>query len=91
MRDIGPPGGGKRVLLLRSLNYSTTGEEVVRRMSHEIARLAGKVGREREAESAICRVVVVVDRTSRNSWGFGFVELATPEVSSSLTVFASIS
>jgi RNA-binding protein 5/10 len=81
MRDIGSPGGGKRVLLLRGMNYHTTGEEVMRRISHEIARLVGKVGRERDAETAIVRVVRIVDREARNIWGFGFVELATPEVS----------
>ena len=36
MRDIGSPGGGKRVLLLRGMNYHTSGEEVIRRFSHEI-------------------------------------------------------
>ena len=81
MRDIGSPGGGKRVLLLRGMNYHSTGEEVIRRFSQEIARLVGKVGRERDAETAIVRVVRIVDRESRSSWGFGFVELATPEVS----------
>ena len=81
MRDIGAPGGGKRVLLMRGMNYHTTGEEMIRRLSHEIARLVGKPGRERDAETAIVRVVRIVDRETRNSWGFGFVELATPEVS----------
>ena len=80
MRDIGSPGGGKRVLLLRSMNYHTSGEEVIRRLSFEIARLVGKPGREIEAESAIVRVVRIVDRDLRSSWGFAFVELATPEV-----------
>lgn len=81
MRDIGSPGGGKRVLLLRSMNFHTSGEEMIRRFSHEIARLVGKVGRERDAEKAIVRVVRIIDLASRSSWGFGFVELATPEVS----------
>ncbi len=81
MRDIGSPGGGKRVLLLRATNYHTSGEEVIRRLSQEIARLVGKVGRERDAETAIVRVVRIVDRESRSSWGFAFVELATPEAS----------
>ena len=81
MRDIGSPGNGQRVLLLRGLNYHSKGDEIVWRLSQEIARLVGKVGREKEAEGTICRLVLIVDRAARSSWGYGFVELATPEVS----------
>lgn len=81
MRDIGSPGGGKRVLLLRGLDSMTTPDEVIRRIGQEIARMVGKQGRESEAESSIVRVVLIVDKSARSSWGYGFVELATSEVS----------
>jgi hypothetical protein len=80
MRDVGQPGGGKRVLLLRGLDPRTYGDEVARRIAQEIARLLGKQGREREAEAAICRVVMIVDRVGSQSWGLSFVELIAPEV-----------
>jgi RNA-binding protein 5/10 len=76
MRDVGQPGGGKRVLLSR-----THGDEVVRRVAQEIARLLGKQGSEKQAEAAISRVVMVVDRVGSMSWGLSFVELVTAEVS----------
>jgi len=81
MRDIGTPGGGNRVLLLRSLNFRTSGEEIIRRLGQEIARMLEKGGREKEAEGAICRVAVVIDKETKSRWGFAFVELATTEVS----------
>lgn len=81
MRDIGPPSPGNRVLLLRGLNFHSSGEDIIRRVSQEIARMLGKVGREKEAEKAICRVALVVDRETGSKWGFAFVELATTEVS----------
>lgn len=81
MRDIGPPGGGKRVLLLRGLDPESSANGVIRRIAEEVARLVGKIGREREAEGTICRVVLIVDRYSHESWGYAFVELATSEVS----------
>ena len=81
MRDIGTPGEGNRVLLLRSLNFRTTGEEITRRLAQEIARMLEKSGREKEAEGAICRVALVVDKETKSRWGFAFVELATTEVS----------
>ncbi|KAK8861328.1 hypothetical protein IAR55_002147 [Kwoniella newhampshirensis] len=87
MRDIGPPGGGKRVLLLRGLDSGTTADEVSKRMSQEIARMMGKIGREIAAESTIVRTVLIVDRTARSSWGYGFIELATSELASALLPF----
>lgn len=81
MRDIGPAGAGKRVLLLRGLDYHASSTDVLRRLAQEIARMLGKVGREKEAEKAVCRSVVMIDRAGRSSWGFGFVELATADVS----------
>lgn len=81
MRDIGTPGGGNRVLLLRSLNFRSTGDEIARRLGQEIARMLQKGGREKEAEGAICRIAVVVDKETKSRWGFAFVELATTEVS----------
>jgi RNA-binding protein 5/10 len=86
MRDIGAPGGGKRVLLLRGVEAGTHGAEVARRLGQEIARMVGKLGREKEAETAVTRVVLIVDRSSRESWGFCFAEFATAEVSISETV-----
>jgi RNA-binding protein 5/10 len=83
MRDIGSAGGGNRVLLLRGLNFHSTGEDLVHRLGQEIARMVGKQGREHEAESAICRVALVIDRETRSKWGFAFIELATTEVSMS--------
>lgn len=87
MRDIGSPGGGKRVLLLRGLDSMTTTDEVIRRIGQEIARMVGKQGRESEAESSIVRVVLIVDKSARSSWGYGFVELATSELASALLPF----
>ncbi|WWD16770.1 hypothetical protein CI109_101202 [Kwoniella shandongensis] len=87
MRDIGSPGGGKRVLLLRGLDSGTTANEVVSRMSQEIARMMGKIGREIAAEGTIVRVVLILDRAARSSWGYGFIELATAELASALLPF----
>lgn len=82
-RDIGTPGGGKRVLLLRMLDWDTRGDEITWRLSQEIARMIGKQGRGKEAEQCIVRVVTIHDKVGRGaSWGFAFVELVTTEVSS---------
>lgn len=85
-RDIGQPGGGSRVLLLRGLDPGTYAGEVVRRLAEEITRMLGK-GSQRDAEACIARVVMVVDRASSISWGFAFVELVTPELASALMPF----
>ncbi|ORY25257.1 hypothetical protein BCR39DRAFT_292207 [Naematelia encephala] len=87
MRDIGPPGPGKRVLLLRGLDYHASANEVARRLGQEVARMLGKQGREREAEKTVCRVVLIVDRESRSSWGFAFVELVTAELAAAMLPF----
>ncbi|WVR04075.1 hypothetical protein IAU60_001074 [Kwoniella sp. DSM 27419] len=87
MRDIGTPGDGKRVLLLRGLDSGTSGEEVITRMSQEVARMLGKSGREAEAENTIVRMVLVIDRDAHSSWGYGFVELATAELASAMLPF----
>ncbi|WVQ83535.1 hypothetical protein IAT38_005676 [Cryptococcus sp. DSM 104549] len=87
MRDIGAPGGGMRVLLLRGLDATTTTEEIVHRMGEEIARMMGKGGREQLAESTVVRAILIVDRAARSSWGYGFVELATAELASALLPF----
>jgi RNA-binding protein 5/10 len=81
-RDIAAAGSakGKRVILLRGLNYHSGHELIVRRLGEEITRMVGKRGQERWAESAICRLVLIGDRYTRKSWGYGFVELATVEV-----------
>ena len=81
-RHIGQPGGGKRVLLFRMLDWHTRGEEIIWRTSQEIARLLNKIGIEKEAESCIVRVATIQDKAGRGaSWGFAFVELVTSEVS----------
>lgn len=81
-KDIGPFGGGNRVLLLQGLDWGTGGEEIIRRLSYEIARMLGKTGREREAELSICRVALIRDKSGfKKNWGFAFVELITAEVS----------
>lgn len=81
-RDIGTPGGGKRVLLLRMLDWSTRGDEIIWRLAQEITRMTGKQGRENEAEQCIVRVATIHDKVGRGaSWGFAFVELVTTEVS----------
>lgn len=85
-RDIGQPGGGQRVLLLRGLDPGTYAGEVVRRLAEEIVRMLGK-GSQRDAEACISRVAMVVDRASSISWGFAFVELVTPELASALMPF----
>nr|XP_019049931.1 hypothetical protein I302_00351 [Kwoniella bestiolae CBS 10118]OCF28861.1 hypothetical protein I302_00351 [Kwoniella bestiolae CBS 10118] len=87
MKDIGVFGAGKRVLLLRGLDASTTSQDIVSRMSEEIARMMGKVGREIAAESTIVRAVLIVDRSVRSSWGYAFVELATSELAAALLPF----
>jgi len=82
-RHIGQPGGGKRVLLLRMLDWNTRGEEIIWRVSQELARLLHKQGQEKEAEGCIVRVATIHDKAGRGaSWGFAFVELVTSEVSS---------
>lgn len=81
MRDIGHAGAGNRVLLLRGLNFHSSGEDIVKKLGQEIARMVGKQGREKEAEATICRVALVVDRETKSKWGFAFVELVTAEVS----------
>jgi RNA-binding protein 5/10 len=81
-RHIGQPGGGKRVLLLRMLDWNTRGEEIIWRISQEIARLLHKQGEDKEAEGCIVRAATIQDKAGRGaSWGFAFVELVTPEVS----------
>ncbi|WWC68946.1 uncharacterized protein I206_102882 [Kwoniella pini CBS 10737] len=87
MKDIGTFGGGKRVLLLRGLDASTTANDLISRMSQEIARMMGKVGKEIAAESSIVRVILIVDRNVRSSWGYAFVELATAELAAALLPF----
>jgi RNA-binding protein 5/10 len=81
-RDIAAAGSakGKRVVLLRGLNYHSSHELIVRRLSEEICRMLGRFGQEKRAEGAICRLILIGDRTTRKSWGYGFVELATVEV-----------
>lgn len=83
MRDIGAPGEGQRVLLLRHLDQGTYSGEVTRRLAEEISRMIGK-GSERDAEAAISRVVMITDRDSSAPWGFAFVELVTPELATAL-------
>ena len=81
-RDIGPPGGGKRVLLLRMLDWNTGGDEIIRRLAQEITRMIGKQGKELEAQRSIIRVATIHDKVGRgSSWGFAFVELVSNEVS----------
>ena len=85
-RHIGQPGGGKRVLLFRMLDWNTRGDEIIWRASQEIARSLNKVGREKEAEGCIVRVATIQDKAGRGaSWGFAFVELVTSEVGHPLT------
>ncbi|TXT11024.1 hypothetical protein VHUM_01775 [Vanrija humicola] len=83
MRDIGSPGEGQRVLLLRHLDQGTYAGEVTRRLAEEISRMIGK-GSERDAEAAISRVVMITDRGTSEPWGFAFVEVVTPELATAL-------
>ncbi|WVQ94318.1 hypothetical protein IAU59_001397 [Kwoniella sp. CBS 9459] len=87
MRDISTPGDGKRVLLLRGLDSNTTAKDVILRISQEVARMMGRTGQEAAAESAIVRVILIVDRFARSSWGYAFVELSTAELASALLPF----
>ncbi|WWD08598.1 hypothetical protein V865_006711 [Kwoniella europaea PYCC6329] len=87
MKDIGVFGAGKRVLLLRGLDASTTSNDIVSRVSQEIARMMGKIGKEIAAESTIVRVIMIVDRNVRSNWGYAFVELATAELAAALLPF----
>ncbi|WVQ73895.1 hypothetical protein IAR50_003476 [Cryptococcus sp. DSM 104548] len=86
-RDIGVAGGGKRVLLIRGLTHSTTSADVIYAVSKEIARMMGRQGMESKAESTIVRTVMIVEKGSRNSWGFAFVELASGELAAALLPF----
>ncbi|OCF30828.1 hypothetical protein I316_07551 [Kwoniella heveanensis BCC8398] len=87
MRDISTPGDGNRVLLLRGLDSNTTAKEIIVRMSHEVARMMGRTGQEAAAESTIVRVILIVDRFARSSWGYAFVELSTAELASAMLPF----
>lgn len=80
MRDVGPMGGGNRVLVLRQLDAGTRAEAVIKRVSEEIAKLLSRAGQEALAEQAIHRVVMIVDKAGGQGWGICFVELATTEV-----------
>lgn len=84
-RDIGAPGAGGRVLLVRGLDPGTYVGEVTRRFADEIARMLGKDVR--QAETTITRVVMINDRATGNSWRFAFVELASPELAAALLPF----
>ncbi|KAK4685451.1 hypothetical protein P7C73_g4697, partial [Tremellales sp. Uapishka_1] len=86
-RDIGKADGGNRVLLLSQLDPGTSAQEILRRLGEEIARLVGKEGRGREAEATVARVVSIVHRESRNSWGFAFIELVTSQLACALLGF----
>ncbi|ORX36419.1 hypothetical protein BD324DRAFT_628787 [Kockovaella imperatae] len=87
MRDIGPPGGGNRVLLLRGLSHHSTPGEISFRVGEEIARLVGRPGQGDEAQRAVVRLVSIVDRAARNSWGYCFVEFATVELATAMLAF----
>ncbi|RXK38839.1 hypothetical protein M231_03895 [Tremella mesenterica] len=84
MRDIGQPGDGKRVLLLRELDHRVQGTEIIRRMAQEISKMMGRIGTEMEAEGAITRVIRIVDRRTRQGCGLAFVELVTTELATQL-------
>lgn len=84
-RDIGAPGAGGRVLLVRGLDPGTYVGEVTRRFADEIARMLGKDVR--QAETTITRVVMINDRATGNPWRFAFVELASPELAAALLPF----
>lgn len=84
-RDIGAPGAGGRVLLVRGLDPGTYVGEVTRRFADEIARLLGKDVR--QAETTITRVVMINDRATGNPWRYAFVELASPELAAALLPF----
>jgi hypothetical protein len=76
MRDIGPPGNGNRVLLVRGLNSQTSQEEVRDRLSAEIVRLAETMpssdrGKVVDGRQAIKRVVIIRHRNTKTSIRIG--------------------
>ena len=71
-RDIG--SAPTPVVLLRLLDKSTTIEDI-----HKALRIAEGPGR--EGAIGMKRIILVVDRLARSSWGFAFVEFEEVEVS----------
>jgi len=89
MRDIGPPGNGNRVLLVRGLNSQTSQEEVRDRLSAEIVRLAETMpshgrGKVVDGRQAIKRVVIIRHRNTKTSIGLAFVEFVFTELAAAL-------
>ena len=89
MRDIGPPGNGNRVLLIRGLDAQTSQEEVRDRLSAEIVRLAASSpsngrGPVTDGRQAIRRVVIIRYKNTKISTGLAFVELVSTEVAAAL-------
>jgi hypothetical protein len=84
----GPPGNGNRSLLIRGLDGSTQPEAIRDRLGAEIVRLAAmdKVhpATISDGRAGIKRIVLIRDKHNKNLAGFGFVELATTELASSL-------
>ena len=87
LRDVGSGANNNRVLLLRGLNYYSTPAEIIARLGQEIARLVGNTARPAQGEKTICRLVLMLDKNARTSWGYGFVELATHQLAAALLAF----
>lgn len=89
MRDIGPPGNGNRVLLVRGLDPQTSQEEVRDRLSAEIVRLAATMpgdgrGSVTDGRQAIRRVVIIRYKNTKISTGLAFVELVSTDIAVAL-------
>ncbi len=76
------------MLLLRGLDMTTEAETVRDRVGEEISRLAARDAANpvtiTDGRGAVQRVVLIRDRHNKLARGYGFVELATPEMASAL-------
>ncbi|KAJ9115810.1 hypothetical protein QFC22_004951 [Naganishia vaughanmartiniae] len=92
MRDIAPAGEGNRVLLMRGLAPDSTHEEIRDRIGAEIVRLASSISGEHgwssctvtDGRHTIERVILIRNKHTKLCAGFGFIELATPALATTL-------
>lgn len=91
MRDIGPPGNGNRVLLIRGFGPHTSQEELRDRLGAEIVRLVSSASGSSSSDDtvadgrpAIERVVLLRQRSHKTSTGLAFVQVTSPDLAGAL-------